>query len=78
MNMQVRDFLDMFVSPNTQFFRLYDNYTEQIVFEGYLTDIPEDKEYFEYAEITSIDNIQNSPYSESLTLNVDVDENVMD
>lgn len=78
MNMQVREFLDMFVSPNTQFFRLYDNYTEQIVFEGYLTDIPEDKEYFEYAEITSIDNIQNSPYSEPLTLNVDIDEDIMD
>lgn len=78
MNMLVREFLDMFVTPNTQFFRLYDNYTEQIIFEGYLTDIPENKKYLECAEVTSVDNIQNSPYSEPLTLNIDILEYVTD
>lgn len=75
MNMQVREFLDMFTFPDDQRFRLFDNDREEIVFDGCLTDIPEDKEYLEYAEITSIDNIYNN---DPLTLNVDVDEDVME
>lgn len=75
MYMQVREFLDMFISPEDQRFRLYDNDKNEIVFDGCLTDIPEDKEYLEYAEITSIDNIYNN---DPLTLNVDVDEDVME
>lgn len=75
MNMQVREFLDMFTFPDDQRFRLYDNDKDEIIFNGCLTDIPEDKEYLEYAEITSIDNIYNN---DPLTLNVDVDEEVME
>lgn len=75
MSMQVREFLEMFIFPDDQRFRLYDNYKEEIVFDGCLTDIPEDKEYLEYAEVTSIDNIYKG---DPLTLNVDVDESVMD
>lgn len=75
MNMQVREFLDMFIFPDDQRFRLYDNNKDEIVFDGCLTDIPEDKEYLEYAEITSIDNIYNN---DPLTLNVDVDEEAME
>lgn len=75
MNMQVREFLGMFIFPDDQRFRLYDNDKDEIVFDGCLTDIPEDKEYLEYAEITSIDNIYNN---DPLTLNVDVDEEAME
>lgn len=75
MYMQVREFLEMFIFPDDQRFRLYDNDKNDIVFDGCLTDIPEDKEYLEYAEITSIDNIYKG---DPLTLNVDVDESVMD
>lgn len=75
MNMQVREFLDMFIFPDDQRFRLFDNDKGEIVFDGRLTDIPEDKEYLEYAEITSIDNIYNN---DPLTLNVDVDEDAME
>ena len=75
MIMQVREVLDLFIFPEEQHFRLYDNDTEKIIFEGCLSDIPENMEYLEYAEVTSIDNIQNG---EPLTLNVDVDESVMD
>lgn len=75
MNMQVREFLDMFTFPDDQRFRLYDNDKDEIIFDGCLMDIPEDKEYLEYAEITSIDNIYNG---DPLTLNVDVDEEAME
>lgn len=75
MNIQVRELIYMFIFPEDQRFRLWDNDKEEIVFEGCITDIPEDKEYLEYADIISIDNIYNG---EPLTLNVDVDEDVME
>lgn len=72
MNMQVKEFLDMFVDPDGQKFRLWDNNKEEIVFEGYIDDIPYN---MEYAEITSIDNIYNDDFGgNELTLNVDIEE----
>lgn len=70
MNMQVKEFLDMFVDPDGQKFKLWDNNKQEFIFEGYLSDIPEDKEYLEYAEVTSIDNIG---YGDPLVLNVNAD-----
>ena len=40
MNMQVRDFIDMFIFPEDQRFRLWDNDKEEIVFDGCLMNIP--------------------------------------
>ena len=74
MNMQVKEFLDMFIIPEDQQFRLWDNGKEEIVFDGCIEDIPEDKEYLDL-EITSIDNIYDG---EPLTLNVNIDEDIID
>ncbi len=74
MNMQVKEFLDMFIIPEDQQFRLLDNGKEEIVFDGCIEDIPEDKEYLDL-EITSIDNIYDG---EPLTLNVNIDEDIID
>lgn len=71
MYMNVRYFMKMFVSPDSQKFQLWDNEDEKIVFEGYLSDIDEDMEYLADAEVTSIDNNNGG---EPLTLNIDIDK----
>lgn len=65
--MTIRDLLEMFIDENMQEFSIYDNEKEKVVFTGYLDDIPEE---YEYAEITSIDNLIVG--TDILTVNVDM------
>lgn len=66
--MLVIEFLEMFVDENDQYFELWDNEKEEIIFQGYKEDLPEE---LEEATITSIDNIYKG--ENGITLNIDID-----
>lgn len=63
--MLVIEFIEMFVDENDQYFELWDNDKEEIIFKGYKEDLPEE---LEEATITSIDNIYQGV--NGITLNV--------
>lgn len=66
--MAVRDFLEMFIDENDQYFELWDNKKEEVIFRGYYFDLDEK---LKYATVTSIDNIYKG--AEGITLNIDVE-----
>ena len=65
--MIVFEFINMFIDENMQLFELWDNDKEEIIFKGYLEDLPEK---LGDARVTSIDNIVQK--SKAITLNIDV------
>ena len=65
--MTVVEFLEMFLEPNDQYFELWDNEKEEVVFKGYYFDLDEE---FEDATVTSIDNIYNG--AKGITLNIEM------
>ena len=64
----VKEFLMNFVDPYGQFFRIWDNESDDFVYDGYLDDLPD-----RYADtyVTSIDNIDEDGI---LTINIDSDD----
>lgn len=70
MDMTIRDLLEMFTDPDIQQFELWDNDKEEVVFTGYLNDLPEE---FDTAEVTSIDNLEPNNNGK-ITLNICCDE----
>ena len=58
----------MFVEMDEQYFELWDNATEKIVYKGYFHELPE---ALAFAEVTSIDNITNG--TNGITLNIDIE-----
>lgn len=64
--MSIRDLIEMFIDPDSQRFELWDNDREQVVFTGYLNDLPEE---YDTAEVTSIDNLE-ARNNGIITLNV--------
>lgn len=64
--MKVSEFMEMFTSPETQHFQIYNNELEEVVFSGYMCELVEE---LENAEITSIDNLSSA----DIVLNADVD-----
>lgn len=73
-NIQVTEFINLFVEPNKQQISLYDNQAEEIIYTGYIDEIPKDLEYLKYVTITSIDNFSGG---NSITLNIDIDEEII-
>lgn len=67
--MTVRDFIEMFIEAQDQYFELWDNNKEEVVFKGYLFDLL--GEEYEYATVTSIDNIEKG--AKGITLNIDAE-----
>lgn len=65
--MTIRDLIEMFIDDRFQKFSIYDVKKEDVVFTGYLDDMP-DK--YEYAEICTIDNLSKG--TNILTINVDM------
>ena len=70
MDMTIRDIMEMFIDPDSQQFELWDNDKEEVVFTGYLNDLPEE---FDTAEVTSIDNLEPSNNGK-ITLNICCDD----
>ena len=68
LKMTVLEFIEMFVDESEQYFELWDNVTEKIIFQGFLADLTEE---LENSTVTSIDNITNG--TNGITLNVDID-----
>lgn len=66
MIMTVCDIITMFVEENKQYFELWDNKNEKIIFKGYLSDLSDD---LLEATVTSIDNVTNG--TNGITLNVE-------
>lgn len=68
--MTIREFVEMFVDPDCQEFRVWSDNKEDNIFTGYLDDCPDD---ISDMEINSIDNISTASMLESkvMTLNVD-------
>lgn len=66
--MFVIEIIRMFVDEDRQYFELWDNEKEEVIFKGYLSDLPEE---LEYAEVTSIDNVNGDV--NGITLNIDID-----
>lgn len=64
--MTVLEFIRMFVEEYKQYFELWDNKAEKIVFKGYVLDLTEE---LENATVTSIDNVANG--TNGITLNID-------
>ena len=63
--MLVYEFLEMFTESTLQRFELWSNEQEQIIFIGFLDELPQE---LQFAEVTSIDNIT----SNLITLNVNL------
>ena len=68
--MTVYELITMFIEENDQYFELWSNEKEEIIFKGYLSDLPEE---LYCAEVTSIDNILEDVIT-VLTLNVNEKE----
>lgn len=68
--MSIRDLIEMFIDPDSQRFELWDNDREQIVFTGFIDDLPEE---YDTAEVTSIDNLE-AGNNGIITLNVCIEE----
>ena len=66
--MTVLEFIEMFVDSHNQYFELWDNETEQIVYKGCLWELTSE---LENATITSIDNVTNG--TNGITLNIDIE-----
>ena len=68
--MTIREFIEMFVDPDTQEFRVWSNSKEKNIFRGFLEDCPD-----EIAEeiITSIDNIDTETMIETKIMTVNVE-----
>ena len=64
--MTVLEFIRMFVDESNQYFELWDNELQEIIFQGCIWELTED---LENATVTSIDNITNT--SNGITLNID-------
>ena len=67
MELTVIEFIEMFVDEHDQYFELWDNEKEEIIFKGYKADLTEE---LEEAIITSIDNVSNG--TNGITLNIDI------
>jgi hypothetical protein len=67
--MTVVEFMEMFIESDDQYFELWDNNKEIIVFRGYLFDL--DDEELECATVSSIDNIYGD--RPGITLNIDTE-----
>ena len=70
MDFTIRDIMELFIDPDSQQFELWDNEKEEVVFTGYLNDLPEE---FDTAEVTNIDNLEPSNNGK-ITLNIFCDE----
>ena len=66
--MTVLEFMKLFVEEYEQYFEIWDNQAEKIVFKGYVLDL---KANLENATVTSIDNITAD--TNGITLNVDIE-----
>lgn len=65
--MLVFELIGMFTEEQQQYFELWDNATEKIIYKGYLNGLTEN---LSFAEVTSIDNITNG--TKGITLNIDI------
>ena len=68
--MTIREFIEMFVEPDSQEFRVWSNGKEENIFSGFLEDCPD-----EIADeiITSIDNIDTATMIETKVMTVNVE-----
>lgn len=64
----VKEFLMNFVDPYGQQFRIWDNEIEDVVYEGYLHELPD---RYADADVTSIDNVDKDGI---LTININCDD----
>lgn len=64
----VREFMESFVDGDSQYFQLWDNTTEDVIFGGYLSECPDE---LKDAKVTSIDNVFNGKSFNGLVLNID-------
>lgn len=63
--MTVRELLELFIDESSQEISVWDNEKEEVIWNGYLDEIPED---IEYEEVSSIDNLNTE--TEVLTVNI--------
>ena len=68
--MTVREFLELFIDEDSQYFEVYDNTKDETVFKGYLEELSED---LEYATVSSIDNIYECDNAKGITINIDME-----
>ena len=68
--MSIKEFIEMFIDPDSQEFRVWSNSKEENIFSGFLDDCPD-----EIAEeiITSIDNIDTATMIETKVMTVNVE-----
>ena len=64
----VGEFMEMFIDGDSQYFQLWDNTTEDIIFRGYLSELSDE---LREAEVTSIDNIYTGKSFNGIVLNID-------
>ena len=65
----VMEFLELFVDTDSQQFEIWSNEREDVLFIGYLTDIPDDmNDELLQAEVSSVDNIQYE--GDCITINI--------
>ena len=64
----VEEFMEMFIDGDSQYFQLWDNEKEDVIFKGYLSELPDE---LRWAEVTSIDNIYKGKSFDGIVLNID-------
>ena len=68
--MTIREFLELFIDEESQYFELYDNTSDEVIFKGYMEELSED---LEYVTVSSIDNIYDNENTKGITINIDLD-----
>lgn len=64
----VEEFMEMFIDGDSQYFQLWDNEKGDVIFKGYLSELPDE---LRWAEVTSIDNIYEGKSFDGIVLNID-------
>lgn len=68
--MTIYELLELFVSDD-QLVRIWDNNSEQIVFEGEICEVPD---MYNWCEVTSIDSMYKKDFDGYITFNINVEE----
>jgi hypothetical protein len=64
--MTIQDFMELLIDGDSQHFNVYDNEKEEIIFDGFGSEIPDE---LLDEEVSSMDNIYDN--NDIITLNID-------
>lgn len=63
----VGEIIEMFIDEDSQYFQLRDNEKGDVIFRGYLSELPDE---LRWADVSSIDNIFKGKSFDGIVLNI--------